>query len=323
MAHLAGQQPPGPIDVPPGVSFAKDSAFHKRTENALLIGVPLAGTFAAPWWFYANDFSWIEISSFVIGYGVIGIGVGVGLHRFLAHKSFKPRPWVAFCLAAAGSMAFQGSILRWVADHRRHHAHTDECGDVHSPYVGADCAEIRNGRGFFHAHVGWMFDDSVTDYAVYANDLLHDRMFVFFHRTRWLWPVLSLAAPWLYGYALGGTDHAWGCLLFAGCVRTTLVHNAVWAVNSVGHLRGYENFKLSNGSKNNSVLAIVTLGEGWHNNHHRFPRSAFHGLSRWELDINGAFISIMERFCLVSEVIRIPAPKLDALLRATGARPRA
>jgi stearoyl-CoA desaturase (Delta-9 desaturase) len=321
VAHHSDRDSIDLIRVPAGISFVRGNVSRKRIENTILIGVPLVGTLATPGWLYFNDFGWIEISAFVFGYTVIGIGVGVGLHRFLSHRSFRPKPWIAFCLAAAGSMAFQGSVLRWVADHRRHHAHTDECGDVHSPYVDTSCANISNWRGFFHAHVGWMFDDSVTDYAVYANDLLQDELFMFFHRTHWIWPVISLAAPWLYGYALGGIGHAWGCLLFAGCVRTTLVHNAVWAVNSIGHLRGYRNFALSDGSRNSALLAIITLGEGWHNNHHRFPRSAFHGLTREEIDLNGLFIRLLERLGLASEVIRVPASKLKDLAKSWRYQP--
>lgn len=306
----------GQIVPPVGVSFGGRKALKKRIENSVLIGVPLSGTIAAPFWFYYHPFTWIEITAFVIGYAVIGFGVGLGLHRYFSHRSFKPAPWIAWLLGAAGSMAFQGSVLRWIADHRRHHAHADNCGDVHSPYVGANCEDTSTWRGLLHAHVGWMFDRSVTDYSVFAGDLLKDPVVMFFHKTHWLWPAMSLGAPFLYGQILGGIEHAWGCLLFAGCVRTTLFHNVVWAVNSIGHTYGYETYALQNHSKNNRAIAILTFGDGWHNNHHRFPRSAFHGLTKKESDISGCVIRLLEYAGLATDVIRVPVERVSDKLRS-------
>lgn len=290
-----------------GVSFGGRKARRKRVENAVLIGIPLSGTLATPFWFYHHPITWIEVSAFLIGYAVIGFGVGLGFHRCFAHKSFKPKPAIAWFLGAAGSMAFQGSILRWIADHRRHHAHTDDCGDVHSPYLSATCEDTSTWAGLFHAHVGWLFDSSVSDYKIFAKDLLNDPLVMFFHRTHWVWPMISLGAPFAYGYAFGGIEHAGSCLLFAGCLRTTLFHNVVWAVNSIGHAYGYETYVQGDKSKNNAVLALMTFGDGWHNNHHRFPRSAFHGLAKNELDINGWMIRGLERAGLVTDVIRVSA----------------
>jgi stearoyl-CoA desaturase (delta-9 desaturase) len=293
-----------------GVMSGGWEAVKKRIENTILIGVPLAGSIAAPFWIYENSISWIEITAFLWGYAIIGLGIGLGFHRYFSHKSYKPKRWIAWLLGAAGSMAFQGSVLRWIADHRRHHAHTDDCGDVHSPYVDEHCEDTSTWTGLFHAHIGWMFDSSVTDYKVFAKDLLRDPLVMFFHKTHWLWPALSLVLPWAYGYALGGVQHAWGCLLIGGCLRTTVFHNVVWAVNSIGHTWGYETYTQGNNSKNNQVLALLTFGDGWHNNHHQFPRSAFHGLTDKELDINGLIITGLEKAGLVSDVVRVPAAKL-------------
>jgi stearoyl-CoA desaturase (delta-9 desaturase) len=218
----------------PGVSFGGVRAFRKQAENTILIAMPLTGTIYAMLWLAEHALTWIEVSAFVISYIVVGLGVGVGLHRYFSHRSFQPQRWLEYALGAAGSMAFQGSVLRWTADHRRHHAHTDHCGDLHSPDVHSNCSHTSTLRGLFHAHVGWMFDSSVTEYEIFAKDLLGDPTVMFFHRTHWLWPVALLLGVWSYGYALGGPEHAWGCLLLAGCARITLFHNLVWRLTRSG-----------------------------------------------------------------------------------------
>jgi stearoyl-CoA desaturase (Delta-9 desaturase) len=306
-----------PVDVqeipdkkdPVGVSYGGLPALKKRFDNALLIGIPFAGTIAAPFWVVRHGMSWIEATAFVVTYAFVGFGVGLGLHRYFSHRSFRPKRWMAILLGAAGSMAFQGSILRWVADHRRHHAHTDDCGDTHSPALTAHCEQTSTLRGLWNAHIGWMFDNSVTDYEVFGKDLLKDQVVMYFHRTHWIWPLLLLAFVAGYGYLLGGPEHSIGCLLVAGCLRTTIFHNIVWAVNSIGHTYGYQSYPQQNRSRNNLALAMLTFGDGWHNNHHQFPRSAFHGLTPNELDINGLIIRLLEGLGLVQDVVRI-APEI-------------
>ncbi|WP_336485446.1 acyl-CoA desaturase [Methylobacterium nigriterrae] len=311
--------PLAPEDAAPravGVIHGGPQALRKAVENAVLVAVPTLGTVICPFWFLHHALTWIELTAFLIGYAVIGFGVSIGLHRTFSHRSLRPKPWLAFALGAAGTMSMQGSLLRWVADHRRHHAATDDCGDLHSPHVDSHCTRIAGWRGLFHAHMGWLWDDAVSDYAVYGHDLLRDPLVMFFHRSHWFWVAMTLVFPWLYGYVLGGADRAWGCLLFAGCFRTFLFHHATWAVNSIGHSHGYENFAQSNNSKNNLALALLTFGDGWHNNHHRFPRSAFHGLTRREIDVSGGLITGLERLGLVTDVIRVPPARL-ALLRGS------
>jgi stearoyl-CoA desaturase (delta-9 desaturase) len=307
---------------PVGVCFGGVAALRKRIENTLLIGVPLAGSLITPYWLLHHTLAWIELSAFLASYIAVGLGISLGFHRYFSHRSFTPKPWIAWLLAAAGTMAFQGSVLRWVADHRRHHAHTDNCGDLHSPYIDAHCSNASTFRGFVHAHIGWMFDDSVTDHAVFARDLLDDPLVSFFHRTQWFWPVVSLATPWLYGFAFGGVEHAWSSFLLAGCARTTILHNVVWSVNSFGHFWGYESFPQENKSRNNAVLALLTFGDGWHNNHHRFPRSAFHGLSATEIDLNGKIITMLERCGFAHDVIRVPSERLGSILVKSSASAR-
>jgi len=292
-----------------GVTHGGPAALRKRVENVLLIGVPFAGSLVTPSWVASHGITWVEIVAFVVTYAFVGVGVGVGLHRYFSHRSFVAPRWLAIFLAIAGSMAFQGSVLRWIADHRRHHVHTDTCGDAHSPHVDEACAHTASWRGFLHAHIGWMFDGAVTRYDVFAKDLLRDPLIMHFHRTQAVWPVLLLLATWGFGYVLGGIERAWGCLLIAGCLRTTIFHNVVWAVNSVGHTHGYQTYALGNNSMNNALLAWLSFGDGWHNNHHRFPRSAHHGLLKHEVDWNGRIIDGLEKWGVVREVIRVSAEK--------------
>jgi len=278
------------------------AALKKRIDNTFLIGIPLAGSVACIVWLCYHPIHWVEVITFVAGYFVIGMGTGVGFHRYFSHKSFETERWVAYCLGAAGSMSFQSSLLTWITDHRRHHSHTDHCGDNHSPLVDGHCDREPGLRGLFHSHVGWMFDDTITDINIYGRDLARDPVVQFYARTHYVWPVVSIAIPWLIGYAFGGMTDAWGCT-FAAFLRTCLFQNSVWAVNSFGHTFGYENFNLKNNSKNNSILAALTFGDGYHNNHHRYPRSAFHGLRIGEIDLNGVIIMCLKKVGLARDII--------------------
>ncbi len=301
-----------------GIRFGGFQALVKRVENTLLVSIPLAGSVLAVAHIWQRGLTWIDITAFLIFYVLVGLGVALGLHRYFSHKSFETTPFVAYALGAFGSMAFQGSILRWVTDHRRHHAHTDEFGDVHSPYVDPWGVETTGWGGLWNAHIGWLFDATTTDARVYGAGLLQDPIVVFFTRTHWIWPAISLALPYSYGYSLGGPEAAWSATLIGGCLRTSILHNVVWAVNSIGHRFGSEDFSLGNGSKNNLILALLTFGDGWHNNHHCFPRSAFHGLKANEIDINGRLISALEHAGLAWNVVRISEHRiLDARVSKT------
>jgi len=289
------------VTQPRGI-LAGRAALKKRIDNIFLIGVPLAGSVASIFWFRSHPIHAIEVVTFIVGYFVVGMGTGIGFHRYFSHRSFETAPWVAYLLGAAGSMSFQSSLLTWVTDHRRHHAHTDNCGDNHSPIVDGHCEHGSGLKGLFHSHIGWMFDDTSTDVNIYGRDLARDPVIRFYARTHYLWPLVSLALPWLAGYAFGGLTDAWGCV-FAACVRTVLFQNSVWAVNSFGHTFGYQNYRMRNNSKNNRILAALTFGDGYHNNHHRYPRSAFHGLRKWELDLNGLIILGLSKLGLARNII--------------------
>ena len=165
-----------------------------------------------------------------------------------------------------------------------------------------------------------MFDPTTTDAQVYGADLRMDRTIRFLHRTRWIWPFAALAIPCAVGYGVGGPEAALGSLLLGGCVPVAVLHNVTWGVNSVGHTIGSERFAQGNSSKNNLLLALLTFGEGWHNNHHRFPRSAFHGLRTREIDLSGMLLVALEHAGLVWDVIRVGDAQRR---RAAGAEPGA
>ncbi len=293
-----------------GIITCTRAVFRKRWENALLIGVPLIGSIAALTRLLLGQATWIDFSAFLIFYVFVGLGVALGLHRYFSHKSFSAHPALASVLAAAGTMAFQGSIVRWVADHRRHHAYTDVEGDVHSPAIDPWGVQREGLKGFWYAHVGWMFDGTVTDVSIYGRGLFDDPIISFFSRTHGFWLVLSVLLPALYGFALGGVDAILGAVLFGACLRTTVLHHVVWSVNSFGHSLGRRTFDDGNLSTNNWVLALLTFGDGWHNNHHRYPRSYRHGLDIGEIDINGVIIDFLERVGLAWNVVRIPRDRL-------------
>jgi stearoyl-CoA desaturase (delta-9 desaturase) len=294
---------PQPIAAatPRGVIVGRP-ALKKKIENAFLIGIPHIGSVACLFWFYSHPIHIVEVVTFLLGYFIIGMGTGVGFHRYFSHKSYLTYPWVAYLLGAAGSMSFQSSLLTWVSDHRRHHAQTDHCGDAHSPIVDGHCDHPDTLKGLFYSHIGWMFDDTVTDRNIYGRDLARDPIIRFYTRTHYIWPVLSLAIPAAIGYAFGGSADAWGCV-FTACLRTALFQHSVWAVNSFGHTFGYQNYDLGNKSMNNVFLAAVTFGDGYHNNHHRYPRSAFHGLRKYEIDFNGILIKLLGKLGLARKII--------------------
>jgi stearoyl-CoA desaturase (Delta-9 desaturase) len=253
-----------------------------------------------------------DLVLFGLMYLLAGLGVTVGYHRLLTHRSFCTRGWVAYVLAALGSLAAFGPVIDWVADHRLHHAHTDRAGDPHSPHVpGAGPL-----RGLWHAHAGWLFGSKGSaDHARYAPDLLDDPGIRLVNRAFPGLVVLSVVIPALGGWALSGTLRgaatAGAC---AGLARIFLFHHAILSVNSIGHAYGHRRFDVEDRSTNVAWLALVSLGESWHHNHHAFPRSARHGLRWFELDLSGLVIEGMARAGLAWNVVRIPRERQAARL---------
>ena len=297
-----------------GILIGGWPAHRKRVENLFLIGVPLGGSLLAIVHIARDGLNWIDATAFLIFYLLVGLGTALGLHRYFSHGSFKTGRVFASVLAAFGTMAFQGSVERWALDHRRHHAHADRPGDVHSPYFGARGERLSPLHGMFHAHLGWMFDPTVTSSAVFGKGLCDDPVIRFFSRTHLFWLIASLALPYLYGWVLGGVQAGWNAMLVGGCLRTSVLHNVVWGVNSVGHRFGSADFALADNSRNNLALGLLTFGDGWHNSHHRFPRSHRHGVLPGQLDLNAAIITTLQRAGLVWDVVT-PDPDKVALGR--------
>jgi stearoyl-CoA desaturase (Delta-9 desaturase) len=249
--------------------------------------------------------------------------VTVGFHRLLTHRSFAvPKP-LEYAFATVGSMAVQGPVMSWVADHRKHHAHADEEGDPHSPHVGHGDGVSGVLRGLWHAHTGWLFSTQGRAHPrQYAKDLYEDAGMRTINRRFPLLVLVSLLIPALAGWAITGTlaGAATG-LLWGGLVRIFLVHHVTWSVNSVCHFLGSRRFETEDHSTNVAWLSLPSFGESWHHNHHAFPRSAAHGLRRWEslLDPSALVITGLEKVGLARNVVRI-APERQAQ-RERGAAP--
>jgi stearoyl-CoA desaturase (Delta-9 desaturase) len=276
----------------------------ERTANLIGVIVPFVGVLAAIVLLWNRAVDWIDLGIFAFMYMVTAIGITVGYHRLLTHRAFATYPWLERAFASMGSMAVQGSVMDWVADHRKHHANTDKEGDPHSPHVGHGSGL----RGLWHAHTGWLLEtQGQADWKRYATELYEDPRMRTIGRRFPLFVFLSLFIPTVLGYVLHGftLDGALRGLVWGGLVRIFFVHHITWSVNSICHFFGRRRFDIEDHSTNVAWLSIVSLGESWHHNHHAFPRSAYHGLRRWEVDLSGLIITGMERVGLAWNVIRI------------------
>ena len=208
----------------------------------------------------------------------------------LTHRSFKTSAPLRALFAALGSAAIEGPVIEWVSNHRKHHQYSDQPGDPHSPHVDHGSGWSGALRGLFHAHVGWIFaGGALANEERYAKDLIADPVVKFIDRTFVLWVLAGLAFPFALGYALTGGSIVGGLtgLLWGGAVRIVFLHHATFSINSLCHFFGRRGFQTHDESRNNVWLALPTLGEAWHNNHHAFPTSARHGLRWWQLDPSG------------------------------------
>lgn len=277
-----------------------------KVANLAAIVLPFLATIVAVVLLWDRAVDWIDLGLFAVMYVATGLGITVGFHRLFTHRAFQTTPRVERVLAVLGEMAVEGTIIQWVADHRKHHAFTDREGDPHSPHV-----DHSGGlRGLWHAHVGWIFhEEDRADPARYAKDLVEDPAMRRIS-DRFL-PVVaaSLLLPAAAGFVLHGFTLAGFLtgLLWGGLVRIFFLHHVTWSVNSVCHFAGSRRFDVEDHSTNVAWLALPSLGEAWHHNHHAFPRSAAHGLRRWEraLDPSAGVIALMERAGIAWNVVRI------------------
>jgi stearoyl-CoA desaturase (delta-9 desaturase) len=276
----------------------------ERTANLAGVVVPFLGTLAAIIMLWNRAVDLTDLIVLVVMYMVTAVGITVGFHRLLTHRAFASYRWVERTFAVLGSLSVQGSVMDWVADHRKHHAHTDREGDPHSPHVGHGSGLA----GLWHAHVGWLLEtQGQADWKRYAPDLYEDPAMRRIGRGFPLLALLSLVIPTVADCALHGftVSGALRGLVWGGLVRIFFVHHITWSVNSVCHFFGSRRFDLEDHSTNVGWLAVLSLGESWHHNHHAFPRSAYHGLRWWEVDPSGLIIAGMQKAGLAWNVVRI------------------
>lgn len=281
-----------------------------RTEKIVNLGavvVPFLATLVAIVLLWNSWVSAADLAIAAVMYVLTAVGITVGFHRLLTHRSFQTFKPIEYVFAVLGSMAVQGPVIAWVADHRKHHAHTDEEGDPHSPHISPDGGVKGVLSGLWHAHTGWlMTSQGRADWKKYAPDLYEDRGMRMISRQFPLLVLISLALPTLAGYLVSGTPAgALTALLWGGFVRIFFVHHVTWSVNSICHFLGSRRFDTDDRSTNVFWLALPSLGESWHHNHHAFPRSAVHGLKRWEPDPSALIIVAMEKLGLARKVVRI------------------
>jgi len=293
-------------------SLPRPSGFRGRILWSYAIPIValhlLALLAAAPWFF-----SWTGLIVMIVGVHVFGQGINIGYHRLLTHRSFQATKWVERAFVVLALCCLEDTPARWVANHRYHHKHSDHEPDPHSPLVS-----------FLWSHVGWlMFHNaemhSISAYEKYAPDIVRDRFYFALERrpslAGWVYLAQALlfygvgfalgfamagsgASPWLAGVQFGLSLLLWGVI-----VRTVVVWHITWAVNSLTHLIGYRNYDSDEHSRNNWLVALVTVGEGWHNNHHHDPASASNQHRWWEFDISFYEIKLLEKLGLARKVL--------------------
>lgn len=238
-------------------------------------------------------------------YTITALSITIGFHRMLTHRAFQTKRWVRYLLAVTGTMAVQGPVISWVADHRKHHAHTDQAGDPHTPHGHGDGISGMI-RGLWHAHMGWLFErHGEADWKRYAPELYEDAGMRWITRNFVLIIGLGLAIPAAAGFVIGGPGGALTGLLWGGFVRVFLLDHVTWSINSVCHFLGTRPFETNDESRNVFWLSLLSFGESWHNNHHAFPRSAANGMRWYEVDVSSIVIRAMERVGLAWNVVRI------------------
>lgn len=250
-----------------------------------IVIAPFVATLYAMWSLWNNGVDALDVSLMLVLYILSGMGITVGFHRMLTHKAFESQPWFKGMMLIFGCLAVEGDPTTWASTHIQHHAHSDEEDDPHSPM-----------EGLWHSHVGWLFNYQANP-EVYGTWLRRDPVVVWVTKTWFIWVIVGFLIPTLIA--------GWSGLLWGGFVRVFLTHHITWSVNSICHTFGRRDYQTRDASRNNFIVGLLAFGEGWHNNHHAFPRSAFHGLRWWQIDTSGYFISICEKLGLVWNVYRV------------------
>ena len=293
-----------------------------KVVNLIGVSLPLAGLIAAIVLLWNRAIGPLELGLMVGLYVITCLGVTLGYHRMFTHRAFEASRAFRATVAIIGSMAVEGSVITWVADHRKHHAFADVEGDPHSPHL-AGPGFAGGLKGLWHAHIGWLFETVGTaDRQRFAPDLVKDRALRVIDRLFPLWITLSFLIPFGLGWLIGGgLTAALTALLWGGLVRVFLLHHVTWSINSICHFFGRKRFEVDDESRNVFWLAPLSMGEAWHHNHHAFPTSAFHGLRWWErmTDPTGLLISLFEKVGLVWNVVRVSPERQAAKALRPGA----
>ena len=303
----------------PGVEpLDAKSVKWQRLSVLIITLVPFCGFVAAVMALWGRGLTVVDGSIALFFYAFTCAGVTVGFHRLFTHQSFEAVRPLKIVLAIAGSMSLQGSLIDWVAAHRRHHAFSDKAGDPHSPHLDEGEGVAGVVKGLWHAHIGWLVTPERTDLERWAPDMLKDPDLVKIHRN---FPLITLATfllPGLIGLAI--TRSLWGgvtAFLWGSLARIFFLHHVTWSINSVCHFFGKRPFASSDFSTNNWALAVLSFGESWHNNHHAFPTSAIHGIGRGQVDVSGRLIKIFESLHWARSVKVASAQQLATKARTT------
>jgi len=310
---------PFPADLPDDIEPQSAGWRIQAAVTGLFVVLPFAGLAVAVWLLWGHGIRLADVSLALGFYALTGLGVTVGFHRLITHRSFTARWWLRTVLAVAGSMSFQGNVIDWAAVHRQHHAFTDRPGDPHSPHRYGT-GPLGQLRGLAHAHLGWLFRYAPTSAARYAPDLLADSAIV---RVARAFPALcaaSLLLPALAGWAIGG--NLWSALtafLWAGLARVLLLQHVTWSVNSLCHMIGARPYASRRFDRSTDLwpLSLISFGESWHNGHHSAPSCARHGVGRHQIDLSAGLIRVFERLGWATAVhwpdpgrpLRTPEPR--------------
>lgn len=277
----------------------------RKTKRNFILAINLIsflGCLLAALQVFHSNVGKLEIGIFFMMYILTGIGITVGFHRYFSHKTFETNSWLSIVLAIFGSMAAHGPIISWVATHRCHHQYSDLTGDPHSPHLHGE-EGYGKLKGLWYAHIGWLFGSELPNSILFAKDLLKNPTIFKINQLYLVWVLLGLVIPALLG---GVISRSWVGLfqgfLWGGLVRVFISFHATCSVNSITHVFGSRPFKTSEQSRNNIWIALLTVGEGWHNNHHAFPNSAILGLEWWQIDLGAWTIRSLEKFHLVWDV---------------------
>jgi stearoyl-CoA desaturase (delta-9 desaturase) len=286
---------------------SRSTVVTDRVVTSLFVAGPAVALAVALPLLWGNAVNLHDLVLAAVMYLVAGFGISVGFHRLFTHHSFTANRPLKILLAAAGSMAFEGSVTSWVANHRRHHMFSDQPGDPHSPhrYGNGPGAQV---KGFLFAHIGWLFTPDFTSQARFAPDLLRDDDIVVATRLFPLFAALSFAIPFGLGWAITGTfTGALTAFIWAGVVRMMLFHHVTWSINSICHMFGTKPFATKDRSTNFAPLALLSLGESWHSYHHANPTSARHGVLPRQVDVSARLIRLLEHAGWATRV-HWPAP---------------